>query len=50
MRVFFNEPLENMMAVDTGLARSNFDVLHLTGEAGEITDQPSGDPAGHAGR
>ena len=26
-----------MRAVDTGLARSNFDVLHLSGEAGEIT-------------
>jgi hypothetical protein len=37
MRVFFNEPLESMQAVDTGLVRSNFDVLHLTGEAGEIS-------------
>lgn len=37
LRVFFNEPIETMRAVDTGLARSNFDVLHLSGEAGEIT-------------
>jgi hypothetical protein len=37
LRVFFNEPLENMTAVDTGLARSNFDVLHLSGQVGEIT-------------
>ena len=36
-RVFFNEPLENMKAVDTGLARSNFDVLHLAGDAGDMT-------------
>ena len=37
MRVFFNEPLDNMRSVDTGKSRSNFDVLHLSGEAGEIT-------------
>jgi hypothetical protein len=37
LRVFFNEPIDNMKAVDTGLARSNYDVLHLSGEAGEIT-------------
>ena len=37
LRVFFNEPIENMRAIDTGLVRSNFDVLHLSGEAGEIT-------------
>lgn len=37
LRVFFNEPIETMKAVDTGLGRSNFDVLHLSGEAGEIT-------------
>jgi hypothetical protein len=37
MRVFFNEPIENMKAVDIGQTRSNFDVLHLTGEAGEVT-------------
>jgi hypothetical protein len=37
MRVFFNEPIETMMAVDTGVSRSNFDVLHLNGEVGEIT-------------
>jgi hypothetical protein len=37
MRVFFNEPAENMQAVDTGKRRSNFDVLRLTGEAGEVT-------------
>jgi hypothetical protein len=37
LRVFFNEPIETVEAVDTGLARTNFDVLHLNGEAGEIT-------------
>ena len=37
LRVFFNEPIENMVAVDTGQARSNIDVLHLSGETGEIT-------------
>jgi hypothetical protein len=37
LRVFFNEPIDNMKAVDTGLARSNYDVLHLSGEAGKIT-------------
>lgn len=37
MRVFFNEPIENLSAVDTGLVRSNFDVLHLTGVAGDMT-------------
>ena len=37
LRVFFNEALETMMAVDTGQARSNFDVLHLSGDAGEIS-------------
>ena len=36
-RVFFNEPLESMRVVDTGLARSNFDVLHLAGDAGDMT-------------
>jgi hypothetical protein len=36
-RVFFNEPLENMKAVDIGLVRSNFDVLHLAGDAGDMT-------------
>jgi hypothetical protein len=37
MRVFFNEPLESMKTVDTGLTRSNFDVLHLTGDAGQVS-------------
>ena len=37
MRVFFNEPIETMKSVDIGLGRSNFDVLHLSGEVGEIT-------------
>jgi hypothetical protein len=37
LRVFFNEPIENMIAVDTGQSRNNFDVLHLSGETGEIT-------------
>ncbi len=37
LRVFFNEPIENMKAVDIGQTRSNFDVLHLSGEAGPIT-------------
>lgn len=37
LRVFFNEPLESMKTVDTGLVRSNFDVLHLTGEAGRLS-------------
>ena len=37
LRVFFNEPIENMRAIDTGLVRTNFDVLHLSGQAGDIT-------------
>jgi len=37
MRVFFNEPLENMEAVDTGTIRTNLHVLDLTGQAGEVT-------------
>jgi hypothetical protein len=39
VRAFYNEPLENKQFVDCGKRRTNLDILHLTGDLGEVTDR-----------
>jgi len=38
-RVFFNEPPENRRVLDSGHRRSNYDILNISGEVGEITSR-----------
>jgi hypothetical protein len=38
-RVFFNEPPQNRRVLDSGHRRSNYDILNITGEVGEVTSR-----------
>lgn len=38
-RVFFNEPPDNRRVLDSGHRRSNYDILNITGEVGEVTSR-----------
>jgi hypothetical protein len=39
IRVFYNEPPENVIVLDCGQRRSNLDVLNIVGEVGKITNK-----------